>query len=82
MTDIVEQIYKKYYEYREQYYYYYCDPVLELGEESWKMLKQAVGNQLSYYDYPQEYDSFMGMRVKVIEGKKYHLEVRCFIQNS
>ena len=72
-----DNIYKKLCEYKASipYYDYRMEFVLILGTESWKMLYEEMKDYLSYSGYPQEHDSFMGMRIKVVE-KKFHVEIK------
>ena len=72
-----DNIYKKLREYKASlpYYDHRMEFVLILGTESWKTIYEEMKDYLSYSGYPQEHDSFMGMRIKVVE-KKFHVEVK------
>lgn len=53
---------------------YDYEPKLYIGRESWRILKMEMCDQLSYYPYPQEHDTVMGMKIVVVD-KKFYLEV-------
>lgn len=76
MIILSDIILKRLHDYKNNlpYYDHRMDFVLILGTESWNMLYKEVGGYLSHFGYPQDSDSFMGMRVKVID-KKFHIEI-------
>lgn len=76
---VLGSIYKRYSEWRSENCHWTVSqnyqPKLYIGCESWRILKKEMGDLLSYYSYPQEHDTVMGMKIVVV-GKKFHLEVK------
>ena len=76
---VLDSIYKKYSKWSSENYHWTVsqnyEPKLYIGCESWRILKKEVGDLLSYYSYPQEHDTVMGMKVVVVD-EKFYLEVK------
>ena len=78
MSDIVEDIIKKFYEYKSNTVTSRT-PSLILGRESFEMLKAAMEYALqasTCMDTGSKVGEFMGMDIIVMEDKKFHVEVR------
>lgn len=75
---VLDSIYKKYSKWSSENYHWTVShnyqPKLYIGRESWRILKKEMGDLLSYYPYPQEHDTVMGMKIVVVD-KKFYLEV-------